>query len=84
MIFSDNPHGATIILLMGAAGFVPTWVAAHRRHRNRAAIFVLNLLLFALLIFASGPMILFMPALFLATIIWASALVWAFTSNVES
>lgn len=84
LIWDDKPDAATTILLIGAAGFVPTWVAAHRRHRNRAAIFVLNLLLFALLMFASrAGLVLFVPALFLGAIMWGSALVWAFTSNVE-
>jgi hypothetical protein len=86
-------HAATLtiyelllLLIFGAVGFLPTFVAGMRRHGNGIAIFVLNLLLFCVLALTwqfrdlIGDFI-FRAAQLLEAVGWIIAVVWSFTSK---
>jgi hypothetical protein len=72
------------VLVLFAIAFLPTLVAQGRRHRNRLAIIVLNVLvlapgLFAFLFLAAFGVFL----IWVLLIAWAVALIWACTKDVE-
>ena len=83
MSISDTDSERVSYFIMSAAAlFAPTFVADARLHRNRAAIFALNLILFAALAVASkGGVLFFGLALIPTGVGWIVALVWSFTSN---
>lgn len=87
-IFSTHTATLTIyqlslLLVFGAVGFLPTFVAGMRRHSNGVAIFVFNLLLFCVLALTwqfrdlIGDYIV-RAALLLEAGGWIIAVVWSF------
>jgi hypothetical protein len=87
-IFRDtlSIYHLLLLLIFGAVGFLPTFVAGMRRHGNGIAIFVLNLLLFCVLALTwqfrdlIGDFI-FRAAQLLEAVGWIIAVVWSFTSK---
>jgi FtsH-binding integral membrane protein len=89
ILFSHNSslsiYHLLLLLIFGAVGFLPTFVAGIRHHRNGLAIFVLNLLLFGALVltwlFSDLIANLTSVAPLLAAVGWIIALVWSFTAR---
>lgn len=87
LVLMSSRSDSDVLIMLFAAAFAPTFVAEYRLHKNRAAIFVLNLSLFGFLfLIAAGgeTMLLFAPALLIAVPGWIAALVWSFTANREA
>jgi hypothetical protein len=86
MAIPRGGHATELFVLATAAILLPTFIAGIRRHENRLAIFVLCLLQIGILTLAaaSGGLLMFVPALFIAGALFIIALVWSCTSNCES
>ena len=67
-----------------AAVLLPTFIAHYRKHRNRLAITVLNLVMAALTVLSFGTAALLgVMVVFPVGIGWVISLIWACTANVE-